>query len=111
VDLKALIFDCDGVLADTERFAHLPAFNATFREFGLKLQWSEEEYGRKLQIAGGKERTVNGYTEQEDFSEAVLVVSSLGEPGTELTTVRANHSPARPRNAVTLADLEACLRA
>jgi HAD superfamily hydrolase (TIGR01509 family) len=256
--VKTLIFDCDGVLADTERYAHLPAFNATFEEFGLNLRWSEDEYGRKLQIAGGKERmaseltpdfvranglpsdrvelaaevakwhkrktqiytelvdggkipprpgiariigeaqdagwklavastsaepsvkailrnaagparaerfdlvlagdvvahkkpapdiyllaveklgvdpvdvlviedsrngleaahaaglrcliTVNGYTEKEDFSEAVLVVSSLGEPGKEATTVIANRSAARPGESVGLADLEACLR-
>ena len=31
---RALIFDCDGVLADTERFGHLPAFNQMFAEFG-----------------------------------------------------------------------------
>jgi HAD superfamily hydrolase (TIGR01509 family) len=54
--LTALIFDCDGVLADTERFGHLPAFNATFREFGLPVQWSPADYGRLLQIGGGKER-------------------------------------------------------
>jgi HAD superfamily hydrolase (TIGR01509 family) len=54
--MKALIFDCDGVLADTERYGHLPAFNQTFREVGLPVQWSEEEYGVRLKIAGGKER-------------------------------------------------------
>ena len=54
--MTALIFDCDGVLADTERYGHLPAFNQTFREFGLPVQWSEEEYGRRLRIGGGKER-------------------------------------------------------
>jgi len=54
--MNALIFDCDGVLADTEQFGHLPAFNQTFREFGLPVQWSQEEYGVKLKIAGGKER-------------------------------------------------------
>ena len=32
--MPALIFDCDGVLADTERYGHLPAFNQTFAEFG-----------------------------------------------------------------------------
>jgi HAD superfamily hydrolase (TIGR01509 family) len=255
--VKALIFDCDGVLADTERYGHLPSFNQTFREFGLPLEWSEEEYGRKLQIAGGKERmtselspefiranalpadadelaaevakwhkrktqlytemaaagklpprpgiariireaqdagwklavastsaepsvraildgaagperaarfdvvlagdvvahkkpapdiyllalerldvdpagalviedsrngleaadaaglrcvvTVNGYTDKEDFAEAVLVVSSLGDPDGEKTTVIANRSGARPGAFVTIADLEACL--
>lgn len=255
--MKALIFDCDGVLADTERYGHLPAFNQTFQELGLPLHWSEEEYGRKLQVAGGKERmaseltkefmsanglpadpeaqatlvatwhkrktqiytdmvaagklpprpgvarvvaeaqdagwklavastsaeasvrailehavgaeraarvdallagdcvahkkpapdiyllaieklgadpgevlviedsrngleaahaaglrclvTVNGYTEDEDFSEAALVVTSLGDPGGEKTVVVANRSRARPGGYVTLADLEACL--
>ncbi len=33
-----LIFDCDGVLADTERNGHLPAFNQTFDEFGVPVQ-------------------------------------------------------------------------
>ena len=54
--MTSLVFDCDGVLADTERFGHLPAFNATFREFGLPVEWSEEEYGRLLRVSGGKER-------------------------------------------------------
>lgn len=257
--MTALIFDCDGVLADTERYGHLPAFNQTFREFGLPVQWSEEEYGRLLQIGGGKERmatlltpafvaaarlpedpdgqaaevaswhkrktelytamvaegrlparpgirriviaaqdagwklavastsaeasvrailehavgperagrfdavlagdvvarkkpapdiyelalerlavppdtvlviedsrngllaaravglrclvTVNGYTEAEDSREAVLVVTSLGDPDGEATTVLANRSPARPGRWVTLEDLETCLQA
>ena len=56
VTRPALIFDCDGVLADTERDGHLPAFNQTFAEFGLPVRWSEEEYGEKLRIGGGKER-------------------------------------------------------
>ncbi len=255
--MSALIFDCDGVLADTERYGHLPAFNQTFREFGIPVQWSEEEYGRKLLIGGGKERmaseltpafvkanglpddpdalaaevakwhkrktqlytemvaagklpprpgiariireaqdagwtlavastsaepsvraileyavgkeraerfdlllagdvvprkkpapdiyllalerlgvppagvmvvedsrngllaaaaaglrclmTVNGYTEEEDSSEAILVVTSLGDPGGEETRVIANRSRARPGAYVTLQDLEACL--
>jgi len=256
--VSALIFDCDGVLADTERFGHLPAFNATFRELGLPVHWSGEEYGRLLQIAGGKERmatlltptfvaatglpadlagqaaevarwhqrktaiytemvaegklparpgirriieaaqdagwglavcstsaeasvrailkhaigperaarfdlvlagdvvarkkpapdiyqlalerlgvppasvlviedsrngllsavaaglrclvTVNGYTESEDMSEAILVVTSLGDPGGETTRVLANRSAARPGDWVTLSDLESCLQ-
>jgi HAD superfamily hydrolase (TIGR01509 family) len=257
--VSALVFDCDGVLSDTERFGHLPAFNATFREFGLPVQWSVEEYGRALRISGGKERmaslltpafveaaglprdpagqaeqvarwhvrktaiytgmvaegrlparpgvkriiaeaqdagwqlavcststepsvrailevaagpgraarfdlvlagdvvahkkpapdiyqlaiqrlgiaasgalviedsrngllaadgaglrcvmTVNGYTEAEEMTESVLVVSSLGDPGGEVTTVLANRGSARPGAWITLADLEACLSA
>ena len=54
--VTALIFDCDGVLADTERFGHLPAFNQTFADVGLPVRWTDEEYAEKLKIGGGKER-------------------------------------------------------
>jgi HAD superfamily hydrolase (TIGR01509 family) len=255
--VTALVFDCDGVLADTERDGHRPAFNQTFREFGIPVEWSEEVYGRTLQIAGGKERmsseltpefvranglpedpdgqaaelakwhkrkteiytemvaagrlptrpgvrriiteaqdagwqlavastsaeasvraileqavgperagrfdvvlagdvvpkkkpapdiyllalerlgvpaaetlvvedsrngllaahaaglrcvmTVNGYTEEEDNSEAILVVTSLGDPGGERTRIIANRGAARPADHISLADLERCL--
>lgn len=255
--MTALVFDCDGVLADTERDGHRPAFNRTFREFGVPIEWSEERYAKKLQIAGGKERmaseltpefvranglpadpdgqaaklaawhrrkteiytemvasgalptrpgitriigeaqdagwqlgvastsaepsvrailqqaagperadrfdlllagdvvankkpapdiyllalerlgvspaevlviedsrngllaasgagircvmTVNGYTEDEDDSEAILVVTSLGDPDGERTRVIANRGAARPAEYITLADLERCL--
>ena len=54
--MPALIFDCDGVLADTERDGHRAAFNETFAEVGLPVHWSVEEYAEKLKIGGGKER-------------------------------------------------------
>ena len=57
-----LIFDCDGVLADTERDGHLPAFNQTFADAGLPIHWSEEEYGHLLAIGGGKERLATVFT-------------------------------------------------
>lgn len=53
---RALILDCDGVLADTELDGHLVAFNAAFAELNLPIHWSAEEYGRLLRIGGGKER-------------------------------------------------------
>jgi HAD superfamily hydrolase (TIGR01509 family) len=252
-NVPALVFDCDGVLADTERCGHLPAFNATFEQFGLPAHWSPEEYGEKLRIGGGKERmaslfddpafaasvgaagrteklltwhkaktaafrrlvteghvpprpgiariisaalaqgwtvavastsaeesvravlaravgdetagripvfagdvvpakkpdpaiyrltvdrlgldpagtlvvedsrngllaatgaglrclvTVNDYTRDEDFAEAVLVVSELGDPGRPAVEVLANRGPARPGDFLTLDDLRACL--
>ena len=76
--MTALIFDCDGVLADTERDGHLPAFNQMFEEFGLPVQWSEEEYGEKLKISGGKERMASLLT--EDFvREAGLPTDPEGQ--------------------------------
>ncbi len=62
--MPALIFDCDGVLADTERDGHRPAFNATFAEVGVPVEWSEAEYGVKLQIGGGKERMASLLTDE-----------------------------------------------
>ncbi len=54
--LKALIFDVDGTLADTERDGHRPAFNAAFREYGLDWDWDVALYGQLLAVTGGKER-------------------------------------------------------
>lgn len=52
----ALILDCDGVLADTEKDGHLVAFNQVFAEFGYPFRWSEDEYADLLKVGGGKER-------------------------------------------------------
>jgi len=52
----ALILDCDGVLADTEKDGHLVAFNQVFEEAGYPFRWSEDEYGELLKVGGGKER-------------------------------------------------------
>jgi len=54
--MPALIFDCDGVLADTERDGHLVAFNKTFEHFNLPVRWSVGDYAERLKIGGGKER-------------------------------------------------------
>ncbi|MEI7772439.1 MAG: HAD-IA family hydrolase [Chloroflexales bacterium] len=54
--MPALILDCDGVLAETERDGHLPAFNQTFAEFGLPVRWTPEGYAAQLALAGGRER-------------------------------------------------------
>jgi HAD superfamily hydrolase (TIGR01509 family) len=53
--LKALIFDVDGTLADTE-MAHLAAFNLAFGEMGLDWHWDVPLYTRLLEVSGGKER-------------------------------------------------------
>ena len=53
---RALLFDCDGVLADTERDGHLVAFNRMWQDEGVDWQWSTDQYARKVKIGGGKER-------------------------------------------------------
>lgn len=54
-DLRALLFDVDGTLADTEE-AHRHAFNAAFAAAGLDWSWDRELYRRLLAVAGGRER-------------------------------------------------------
>jgi len=53
--LRALIFDVDGTLAETEEL-HRRAFNDTFAAQGLGWHWTPEDYGRLLRTTGGKER-------------------------------------------------------
>jgi HAD superfamily hydrolase (TIGR01509 family) len=53
--LKALIFDVDGTLAETEE-AHRRAFNDTFAAAGLGWHWDHDTYLRLLKVTGGKER-------------------------------------------------------
>ena len=56
--LKALIFDVDGTLADTES-AHRAAFNSAFKEFGFEWEWDEALYTQLLEVSGGKERILH----------------------------------------------------
>jgi HAD superfamily hydrolase (TIGR01509 family) len=72
------VFDCDGVLADTERYGHLPAFNQTFEEFGLPVRWSVAEYKEKVRIGGGKERMTSLLT-PEFVAEAGLPADVGGQ--------------------------------
>jgi HAD superfamily hydrolase (TIGR01509 family) len=104
--MPAIIFDCDGVLADTEKDGHLPAFNQTFREFGLPVQWSSSDYATKLQIGGGKERMSSLLT--PDFIRAAglpdnpevlrTAVEDWHRRKTEIYTahVRSGSIPGRP---------------
>ena len=69
-EIKAIFFDQDGVIVDTERDGHRMAFNETFKTFGFNFQWSVEEYYELLQIAGGKERMMH-YLHTEGFDKSV----------------------------------------
>lgn len=53
--LKALVFDVDGTLADTES-THRAAFNEAFAQAGLDWHWYEPLYVNLLKVTGGKER-------------------------------------------------------
>ena len=53
----------DGVLADTERDAHRPAFNKAFERYHLDTVWTAERYGKLLETGGGKERMTTHWNE------------------------------------------------
>lgn len=55
-EMKALLFDVDGTLADTERDGHRVAFNRAFADAGLGWNWDAGLYGQLLKVSGGKER-------------------------------------------------------
>jgi HAD superfamily hydrolase (TIGR01509 family) len=68
--LKALIFDVDGTLAETEE-AHRQSFNEAFASFGLDWDWDKELYRTLLQVTGGKERLQHYINEWKPPGSAV----------------------------------------
>jgi HAD superfamily hydrolase (TIGR01509 family) len=55
MSIKAIIFDVDGTLAETEE-GHRLAFNQAFADAGLAWHWDVPLYDKLLAVAGGKER-------------------------------------------------------
>lgn len=53
---RAVVFDVDGTLAETERDGHRVAFNRAFAEANLPWHWDERLYGELLAVTGGRER-------------------------------------------------------
>uniref|UniRef100_A0A7N0UTI3 Uncharacterized protein n=1 Tax=Kalanchoe fedtschenkoi TaxID=63787 RepID=A0A7N0UTI3_KALFE len=91
---SALLFDCDGVLVDTEKDGHRISFNDTFAEKELGVTWDVELYGELLKIGGGKERMTAyfnkfGWPERAPKSEdeRKTFIASLHKRKTELFMV------------------------
>lgn len=101
--LKALIFDVDGTLADTET-AHLDAFNQAFEQAGKDWVWDLPTYKRLLAVSGGKERILHywqqiqpGLTELNGSAvlDTVAVLHELKSAAYE-QAVRDGHVHMRP---------------
>ncbi|MCS5735462.1 HAD-IA family hydrolase [Herbiconiux daphne] len=115
--MPSLIFDCDGVLADTERTGHLVAFNQTFREFGVPVQWSDADYAEKVTIGGGKERmaslltpefvAANGLPTDADGQRALLAEWHRRKTAIYTELVDEGRLPARPGIARLVAEAAA----
>ena len=91
--LKAIIFDVDGTLADTEE-VHRQAFNATFLDFKLDWFWTPEIYRQLLAVSGGRERMT--------FYAASLKPGSAGH-GLAASTIAEIHQQKTARYAALLA--------
>ena len=99
--MEALIFDCDGVLVDTERDGHRIAFNMAFAHKGIDVVWSIEEYKELLKVAGGKERMKyyfdeHGWPRQFDDHEELII--SLHKQKTQffMQLIESGALPLRP---------------
>ncbi len=73
--LRALIFDVDGTLAETEEL-HRRAFNDAFAAAGFDWHWSVADYTRLLRTTGGKERIAR-YLSETNVDPAEVDVAAL----------------------------------
>jgi HAD superfamily hydrolase (TIGR01509 family) len=99
--LRALLFDVDGTLADTEE-THRQAFNAAFLQFELPWEWSPQLYGDLLKVSGGKGR-IESYIDTLRVAPAERARLKQLVPGIHRTKTRLygeliadGRSPLRP---------------
>ena len=104
---KALIFDVDGTLAETEE-AHRQAFNETFPDFGLDWHWDRDLYRELLKTTGGKER-MRAYAVQLGLNADALPVAEIHKQKTQRygELVEDGSVPLRPGIAELLEDAKA----
>ena len=64
--LRALLWDVDGTLAETEGDGHLAAFNQAFEALDVPWRWDDAHYGALLRITGGRERLMHDMARRSD---------------------------------------------
>jgi HAD superfamily hydrolase (TIGR01509 family) len=75
--LRALLWDVDGTVAETERDGHLVAFNQAFEALGLPWRWNEADYRPLLDVTGGRERLLHFMATRKDAPTAPAARESL----------------------------------
>ena len=78
--LKAVLWDVDGTLAETERDGHRVAFNLAFEACGVPWRWDEAHYGELLRVTGGRERLMHDMNTRSDapsFAERDAVARAV----------------------------------
>lgn len=100
--LKAVLWDVDGTLAETERDGHRVAFNLAFEALGVPWRWDEAHYGELLGVTGGRERLMHDMTSRSDApalaEERQALARALHARKNQLygELVRAGGIPLRP---------------
>lgn len=77
--LKAVLWDVDGTLAETEKDGHRVAFNMAFEACSLPWRWDEARYGELLRITGGKERLLHDMERRPDGPPLAVERASLAK--------------------------------
>ena len=103
--IRALLWDVDGTLAETELEGHRRAFNRAFTEEGLAWCWDVDTYLQLLRISGGRERMrVFGRTTDPTFdivsfglnfrlSEIAAAIGPVAMPGASGRSSTATATP------------------
>jgi HAD superfamily hydrolase (TIGR01509 family) len=99
---RAVLWDVDGTLAETERDGHRVAFNLAFEHLGLPWRWDERSYGALLQVSGGRARLLHDMAQRPDApavpAERQALASAIHECKTRYYAdlVRDRAIPLRP---------------
>ena len=88
--VKAVLFDVDGTLVDSEQAGHRVAFNEAFKEFGIVDRWDEPTYRQLLAVTGGRQRLLHWFSDErsELHSRPTSIREALAESVHRLKTDR-----------------------
>ncbi|MFN6340289.1 MAG: HAD-IA family hydrolase [Cyanobacteriota bacterium] len=98
MDVRALLWDVDGTLADTEMGGHRLAFNRAFEAAGLPWHWDTTTYGQLLAISGGRERIRHFFARAREgpVSEAEVETLMAAKQAAYADLARGGRLPLRP---------------